>query len=101
MKGFIEVTRAGDCKLLLNMQWISEVTEEEIVEWNTHALIHLRDTDHETREYCVQETYDEIKALIEAAQKEDEPSFVITSNKCGFEMPDGTFRGFRNEETQQ
>lgn len=87
MKGFIEVTHPDGNKRAVNISIIESFISEAVVIASGH--------------YSVKETYSEIKALIEEAQKEDEPSFVITSNKCGFEMPDGTFRGFRNEETQQ
>ena len=83
MKGFIEVTLSN--------------ASEKI--WFSVSKI-KRFCDYEVNGWHVKETGAEIKALIEAAQKEDEPSFVITSNKCGLEMPDGTFRGFRYEEPQ-
>jgi hypothetical protein len=98
MKGFIEVTGHADGnKHLINTTQIVDFFQNN----NTNCVAILLSNLSSEQALGVKETYDEIKALIEAAQKEDEPSFVITSNKCGFEMPDGTFRGFLNEETQQ
>jgi hypothetical protein len=98
MKGFIEVTGHADGnKHLINTTQIVDFFQNN----NTNCVAILLSNLSSEQALGVKETYDEIKALIEEAQKEDEPSFVITSNKCGFEMPDGTFRGFRNEETQQ
>ena len=98
MKGFIEVTGHADGnKHLINTTQIVDFFQNN----NTNCTAILLSNLSSEHALGVKETYDEIKALIESAQKEDEPSFVITSNKCGFEMPDGTFRGFRNEEAQQ
>ena len=98
MKGFIEVTGHADGnKHLINTTQIVDFFQNN----NTNCVAILLSNLSSEQALGVKETYDEIKALIEEAQKEDEPSFVITSNKCGFEMPDGTFRGFLNEETQQ
>ena len=75
MKGFIEVTTEGRCNILLNVNCIEAISPSSTggTSINTTSVYSKEnwryDQEIQQSHYFVQESYEEVKAMIEAAMK--------------------------------